>query len=185
MPEPMKNTEKKETQIKKEIRKMDEVEVATWISSMGKAYVPYGEVFLASGVHGRLLLTMDKSDYRDLGVTNNFHIKKIMMEIGLLKEERRKTKLKTRRKKNLHINSQPHTHLKSPKKTKISAKRLHTSSISKSTSISKAASPMSKDSSSQMRSNNSATSSRILSDHELLLPNTKMQSQWSGGTLYE
>merc|ERR1719242_1575800 len=173
----MKNAEKK-IQIKKEIRKMDEIEVASWISSMGKAYVPYGEVFLASGVHGRLLLTMDKSDYRDLGVTNNFHIKKIMMEIGLLKEERRKTKLKTRRKKNLNINSQPHTHLKSPKRTKISSKRLHTSSISKSASVSKAASPT-KDSSSQMRSNNSATSSRILSDHELP-PNTKMQSQWSG-----
>jgi len=202
-------TRKKETQITKEVRQMDEVDVATWISSMGKAYFPYGEVFLASGVHGRLLLTMDKSDYRDLGVTNNFHIKKIMMEIGLLKEERRKTKLKTRRKKNLKLNSAPHTHLKSSKKTKISAKRLNTSSVSKSTSVSKAGSTQSKDSRkksksisyqsrnktpllvksksvpfSQLRSNNSATSSRILSDNELHL-STKLHSQWGGGTLYE
>jgi len=65
--------------------------VSKWITSFGKSYEDYGNFFRDSGVDGKLLLRLEHNDFLDLEITNNLHIKKIMIEIEALKQKHSKT----------------------------------------------------------------------------------------------
>jgi len=74
-------------------------DVGNWIGSLGEAYVKYQKLFVSSGVHGKLLTKMETIDFQDMGIQNNFHIKKILMELESLRKAARRSAMKKQKKK--------------------------------------------------------------------------------------
>jgi len=95
----VKKEKKQQRTTKKPVEKWTVNDVGNWIITLGEAYFAYQQLFISCGVHGKLLVKMENVDFKDMGITNNFHIKKILMELEVLRKASRWSRMKKQKKK--------------------------------------------------------------------------------------
>ena len=54
------------------------------LPGIGKSFAAYGQAITENGINGRMLLTLQASDLVEMGVSNNFHRRRLLDEIELL-----------------------------------------------------------------------------------------------------